>query len=179
VQADDTDGAAPVEVLERDGAPGLSARSRRVLILLGAALCVLGVVAWRVDARARDRDERAVAACHDTALAADVRASSTVAYMVYEVEPALYKVSEVRRDGLVVLVAQAADRALPGVQRALSVCRGTNVAWWHRELNGQRTAYVDYLQARVTRLKDIASDGSHYYQDQPRLAALRDRAFGA
>ena len=176
MQADDP---GAVEVLERDGPPGLSGRSRRVLVVLVATLCVLGVVAWRVDVRSRDRDEAAVAACHDAALAADLRASSTVAYMVQEVAPALYKVSAERRDGLVVLVAQAAGRALPGVRTALAACRATSVAWWHRGLVDRRAAYIDYLKARVTRLEDVAGDGSHYYRDQPRLSALRDRAFGA
>ena len=73
---------APVEVLEKDTGPGLSARGRRVLVAVVAVLCLAGVVAWRVDARSRDHDEQAVAACHDVALAADVRASTTVAYMV-------------------------------------------------------------------------------------------------
>jgi len=108
-----------------------------------------------------------------------VRASTTVAYMVQEVAPALYKVSEQRLDGLVALVAQAAGRALPGVRRALALCRSTSVEWWHRDLVHQRASYIDYLDARVVRLEDVASDGHHYYQDQPRLAALRDRAFGA
>jgi hypothetical protein len=170
---------APVEVLERDGGPRLSRRNRRVLVALVAVLCVVGVVAWRVDARARAQDERAVAACHDAALEADVRASTTVAYMVQEVAPALYKVSEDRLDGLVALVAQAAGRAVPGVRRALAVCRSTSVDWWHRSLARQRASYIDYLDARVRRLEDVAGDGRRYYRDQPQLAALRDRAFGA
>jgi hypothetical protein len=170
---------APVEVLEKPGGRGLSATGRRVLVAAIAVLCVVGLVAWRVDAQARVRDERAVAACHDTALNADVRASTTVAYMVQEVAPALYKVSAQRRDGLVVLVAEAAARALPGVRKALVFCRGTSVDWWHRDLAHQRTSYIDYLDARVVRLEDVAADGHHYYRDQPRLAVLRDRAFGA
>jgi hypothetical protein len=170
---------APVEVLEKDGGSRLSARGRRLLVAVIAVLCIAGVVAWRVDARARDHDERAVTACHDAALNADVRASTTVAYMVQEVAPALYKVSEQRRDGLVALVAQAAGRALPGVRKALAVCRATSVEWWHRDLVDQRASYIDYLDARVLRLEDVAADGHHYYRDQPRLAALRDRAFGA
>jgi hypothetical protein len=170
---------APVEVLEKDGGSGLSARGRRWLVALVAVLCVVGVVAWRVDARSRDHDEQSVAACHDAALNADVRASSTVAYMVQEVAPALYKVSDRRRDGLVALVAEAAGSALPGVRKALAFCRSTSVQWWHRSLAHQRASYIDYLDARVHRLEDVASDGHHYYRDQPRLAALRDRAFGA
>jgi hypothetical protein len=148
-------------------------------VVVVAVLCVAAVVAWQVDARSRDRDERAVAACHNAALNADVRASTTVGYMVQEVAPALYKVSEQRRDGLVALVAQAAGRALPGVRKALAYCRGTSVDWWHRDLVHQRSSYIDYLDARVVRLEDVAADGHHYYRDQPRLAALRDRAFGA
>jgi hypothetical protein len=170
---------APVEVLEKDGGPGLSAHGRRWLVAAIAVLCVAAVVAWQLDARSRDHDERAVAACHDAALNADLRASTTVAYMVQEVAPALYKVSEQRRDGLVALVAQAAGRALPGVRKALAFCRSTSVGWWHRDLVHQRSSYIDYLDARVVRLEDVAADGHHYYRDQPRLAALRDRAFGA
>jgi hypothetical protein len=170
---------APVEVIEEEGGPPLSARGRRVLVAVVAVLCVAGLLAWRADARSRDHDERAVTACHDVALAADLRASTTVAYMVQEVAPALYKVSFERRVGLVALVAQAADRALPGIEQALAVCRSTSVGWWHRDLVHQRASYIDYLDARVSRLEDVASDGSHYYQDQPRLAVLRDRAFGA
>jgi hypothetical protein len=169
---------APVEVLQKDGGPDLSPRARRVLATALVVLCVACVVAWRADVRARDHDERAVAACHDAALNADVRASTTVGYMVQEVAPALYKVSEERQDGLVALVAQAADRALPGVRKALDLCRRTTVDWWHRGLAHQRASYIDYLDARVRRLEDIAADGHHYYRDQPRLAALRDRAFG-
>jgi hypothetical protein len=170
---------APVEVLEKDGGPRLSANGRRWLVAALAIVCVLGVVAWRVDARSRDHDERTVAVCHDAALAADIRASTTVAYMVQEVAPALYKVSEQRQDGLVALVAQAAGRALPGIRKALATCRSTSVRWWHRDLVHQRASYVDYLEARVRRLEDVAADGHHYYRDQPRLAALRAHAFGA
>jgi hypothetical protein len=175
VQADDP---APAEVLEKVGGPGLSARGRRVLVAVLAVVCLAGVVGWWVDARSRDHDERAVAACHDATLSADLRASSTVGYMVQEVAPALYKVSDARRDGLVALVAEAAGSALPGVRKALALCRSRSVAWWHRDLAHQRGAYIDYLEARVRRLEDVAGDGHHYYRDQPRLAALRDRAFG-
>ena len=170
---------AAVEVLEKDGGPGLSPARRRALVALVALLCLAGVLAWCVDDRARHSDERAVTACHDAALDADVRASLTVAYMVQEVAPALYKVSAQRRDGLVALVAAAAGRALPGLRRALALCRSTGVEWWHRGLARHRAAYVDYLDARVRRLEDVQADGSHYYHDQPRLASLRDRAFGA
>src|SRR6188472_1367705 len=98
------------------GGPRLSARGRRALVVAVAVLCVVGVVAWRVDARSRDRDEQAVAACRDTGLRADARASDLVGYMVHEVDPVLYKIPEgPRRDGIVALVAGAASRALPGV----------------------------------------------------------------
>jgi hypothetical protein len=168
-----------VEVLEKDGGPRLSPRGLRVLVAVVAVLCVAGLAAWRTDARSRDHDERAVAACRDAALRADLRASTTVGYMVQEVAPVLWKLSGERQDGLVALVAEAAGRALPGVRRALAGCRRTSVDWWHRGLVRQRASYVDYLDARVRRLEDVESDGHHYYQDQPRLAALRDQAFGA
>jgi hypothetical protein len=176
VQASDP---APAEVLEMDGGPRLSAGGRRTLIVVVAVVCVVGVVAWRVDARSRDRDERAVAACHDAALSADTRASDLVGYMVHEVDPVLYKIPEgPRRDGIVALVAGAASRSLPGVRRALALCQDTRVAWPHRSLVHQRDSYVDYLSARVRRLEDVAADGHNYYRDQPQLAALRDEAFG-
>jgi hypothetical protein len=162
-----------------DGGPRLSARGRRILVLVIAVLCVTAVVAWRVDARSRDRDERAVAACADAALRADVRASALVGYMVHEVDPVLYKIPEgPRRDGIVELVAGAADRALPGVQTALALCRRTQVAWVHRTLVRRRDSYVDYLAARVRRLEEVAANGHSYYRDQPELAALRAEAFG-
>jgi len=171
---------APAEVLEMDGGPRLSALGRRVLIVVVVVLCLAGVVAWRVDARSRDRDERAVAACGEAALRADVRASELVGYMVHEVDPVLYKIPEgPRRDGIVALVAGSADRALPGVRRALTLCRSTHVAWVHRTLVHQRDSYVDYLAARVRRLEEVAANGHSYYHDQPQLAALRDEAFGA
>jgi hypothetical protein len=176
VQASDP---APAEVLEMDGGPGLSARGRRILVVVAAVLCVAGLVAWRVDARSRDRDERAVATCGDAALRADVRASELVGYMVHEVDPVLWKIPEgPRRDGIVELVAGAADRALPGVRRALTLCRSTHVAWPHRTLVHRRDSYVDYLAARVRRLEEVAANGHSYYHDQPQLAALRDQAFG-
>jgi len=50
----------PVEVLEKDSGPTLSARGRRLLVAAVAVLCVVGVVAWRVDARTRLHDERVV-----------------------------------------------------------------------------------------------------------------------
>jgi hypothetical protein len=170
---------APAEVLEMDGGPRLSDRGRRLLVVVAALLCVAGVVGWRVDARSRDHDQRAVAACGDTALRADVRASDLVGYMVHEVDPVLYKIPEgSRRDGIVKLVADAAGRALPGVRKALSMCRSTHVAWPHRTLAHRRDSYVDYLTARVRRLEEIAANGHNYYRDQPKLAALRDQAFG-
>lgn len=170
---------APAEVLEMDGGPRLSAHRRRVLLVAAAVLCVVGVVAWRVDARSRDHDERAVAACHDAALRADVRASDLVGYMVHEVDPVLYKVpAGPRRDGIVALVAGAASRSLPGVRNALARCRATDVAWPHRTLVHRRDSYIDYLTARVSRLEEVAADGHAYYHDQPQLAALRERAFG-
>jgi hypothetical protein len=176
VQASDP---APAEVLEMDGGPRLSARSRWVLVVAVAVLCVVGVAAWRVDARSRDRDERAVTACHDAALRADLRASDLVGYMVHEVDPVIYKVPEgPRRDGIVALVAGAAGRALPTVRKALAQCRATEVAWPHRTLVHQRDSYIDYLTARVRRLEEVAANGHSYYHDQPELGALRNRAFG-
>jgi hypothetical protein len=59
------------------------------------------------------------------------------------------------------------------------VCRDTEVWGVHRSLSERRSAYVDYLDARVRRLEEVAADGHSYYRDQPRLAALRDAAFGA
>jgi hypothetical protein len=174
VQADDL---AQVEVLQKDGGPRLSARGRRLLVVAAAVLCVVGVVAWRVDARVRDRDEQAVAACHDAALQADTRASGMVLAMVQYIEPALYAVPADRRDGLVAVVAEAANRALPGLRRALQTCRGTSVAWLHRDLTGRRAAYIDYLDARIRRLEAVAADGNTYYRNQPHLAELRARAF--
>ncbi|HEX5088128.1 MAG TPA: hypothetical protein VFV89_09990 [Nocardioides sp.] len=171
---------APAEVLEMDGGPRLSARGRRVLVVVVAVLCVVGVVGWRVDARSRDRDERAVSACRTAALRADARASGLVGYMVHEVDPVLYKIpAGPRRDGIVKLVADAAGRGLPGVRRALALCRATDVAWPHRTLRHRRDSYVDYLVARVRRLEEIAANGHSYYRDQPQLALLRERAFGA
>jgi hypothetical protein len=176
VQAEDL---AQVEVIEVGGGPRLSARGRRALVAVIAVLCVGGVVAWRVDAGSRDHDERAVAACRDAALRADLRASSLVGFMVRELDPVLWKVPEgPRRDGLVALVAEAAARALPGVRKALAFCRRTGVAWLHRDLVHRRDRYVNYLDARVRRLEDVAANGHSYYRDQPRLAALRDEAFG-
>jgi hypothetical protein len=100
--------------------------------------------------------------------------------MVHEVDPVLWKVpAGPRRDGIVKLVADAAGRALPGVRRALALCRATHVAWPHRTLRHRRDSYVDYLVARVQRLEDIAANGHSYYRDQPELAVLRGRAFGA
>lgn len=174
MQADDP---APVEVLEVGERGRLSTRSRRALVAVLAVLCLAGLVAWRVDARVRDRDEQAVAACHDTALRADLRASGMVLAMVQYIEPALYGVPADRRDGLVAVVADAANRALPGVRRALLACRSTSVAWLHRDLTGRRAAYIDYLDARVRRLEAVAADGHTYYRNQPHLAELRARAF--
>ena len=176
VQADDP---APAEVLEISREPRLSDRDRRLLVAVLAVLCVAGLVAWRADVRARDRDEGSVAACRAAALRADQRASNTVAYMVLEIDPVLWKVpSGPRRDGLVALVAEAAARAVPGVRRALQLCRRTSVAWLHRKLSRKRQGYIDYLDARVHRLEEVAADGNAYYQAQPRLAWLRDTAFG-
>ena len=176
MQAEDP---AQVEVIEVGGGPRLSARARPALVAVIAVLCVAGIVAWRVDAGSRDHDERAVSACRDAALHADVRASDLVGFMVRELDPILWKVPEgPRRDGLVALVAEAAARALPAVREALAICRRTGVAWLHRELVHRRDRYVDYLDARVRRLEDVAADGHSYYRDQPRLAALRDEAFG-
>jgi hypothetical protein len=140
--------------------------------------CLVAVVAWRVDARSRDRDEGAVAACGEAALRADARATSAVLAMVLYIDPALYVVPAERRPGLVAVVADAAQRVLPGVRRALDLCRRTEVAWLHRDLTQRRTRYVDYLAARVRRLEEVAANGESYYRDQPRLAELRDRAFG-
>ena len=170
---------APAEVLDvgRDRR-GLSPRGRRVLVGLLAVLVVAGLVGWRVDAAAREREERAVAECEEAALRADERAAQTLGFMVRHIEPALYVVpAGPRRDGLVTLVADAAERSLPPVRRALAVCRETSVAWLHRGLAEQRAAYVDYLEARVRRLEEVAADGHTYYRDQPQLAALRRAAF--
>jgi hypothetical protein len=174
VEADDP---AHGEVLEVGDDRRLSARARRVLVALLAVGCLAGLVAWQVDARARDRDERAVDACHDAALRADTRATSVVLAMVQYIEPALYVVPAERRDGLVAVVAEAANRALPGVRRALLVCRGTSVGWLHRDLTQRRARYVDYLEARVRRLEEVAADGQSYYRNQPHLGELRALAF--
>src|SRR5205085_9943603 len=101
----------------------LSQRGRRVLVALVVVACLVALVGWRVDARVRDRDERAVEACGEAALRADTRATSAVLAMVLYVDPALYIVSADRRPGLVAVVADAAQRELPGVERALTLCR--------------------------------------------------------
>jgi hypothetical protein len=171
------DDPAPAEVLEVGDRRRLSSRSRRVLVVALAVLGLVGLVAWRVDASVRKGDEQAVAACHDLALQADNRAAGMVLAMVQYIEPALYGVPADRRAGLVAVVADAADRALPGVRRALLACRSTSVAWLHRDLVQRRAAYIDYLEARVRRLEEVAADGHTYYRNQPHLAALRARAF--
>lgn len=169
---------AGAEVMELGRDRRMSSRTRRALVAVLVVVAVLGAGAWLADTRVRDGDERAVAACRDAATQADVRASSVVGFMVQYVEPSLYAVPEgPRRDGLVALVADAASRALPSVRAALDRCRGTAVRWWHLDLADRRAAYVDYLDARVQRLEEVAADGHAYYHDQPRLAELRARAF--
>jgi hypothetical protein len=176
VQADES---GQVEVLEVGHRPRWSRTTRRLLLALLVVVCLLGGMAWLVDAQAREGEERAVAQCRQAAVRADTRASATVGFMVTFVEPALWKVPRGDRyDGLVALVAQAAARSLPQVRAALEQCRRTSVDWWHGDLADRRSAYLAYLDARVRRLEQVAADGHSYYRDQPRLAELRDAAFG-
>jgi hypothetical protein len=176
MQADDPAGSEVLEVGER---PPTSARRRMVLAVTLVVLCVSGALAWRTDGVSREDDARAVEACREAALRADLRASNQVGYMGREVDQVLYKLPDgPQREGLLALVAKTAARTLPGMRSALARCRGSGVVWWHRDLGGRLAAYVDYLAARVRRLEQIAADGESYYRDQPRLAALRDKAFG-
>ncbi|WP_121255772.1 hypothetical protein [Nocardioides ferulae] len=173
--------AAGAEVLERAGRePRLTSRGRRWVAASMALLAVAGAALWLVEERVRGRDERAVAACRDVAQAADNRSLVTVGFMVDHVEPALLAVrEEARRKGLVALVAEAAQRAEPGVVAAVAECeRQDTPAPWHPGLRSRRAAYLDYLDARLRWLRLIAADGQAYYRDRPWLAAAREAAFG-
>jgi hypothetical protein len=156
----------------------LPPRTRRVLVGVLAAGCLAGGTAWLVDDRARAGEERALADCHDRALRADLRASTLLANMVAYVAPALYVVPAERRAGLVGPVARAAADGLPGVDAALERCASTHVGRLHGDLADRRSAYVDYLEARVRRLEEVAADATSYYREQPGLEELRARAFG-
>jgi hypothetical protein len=175
-----TPGPAEAEVLEAAGRPPrFTPRTRRAFAGVLALVCVLGVAAWWVDARFRDSEARAVAACHDQALRADDHATTLLANMVAYIAPAIYTLPVERRTDVAgPVLARAAADGLPGIEAALERCSGTHVGRFHRDLADRRSAYVDYLEARVQRLREVAADGEAYYRPQPRLAGLRDRAFG-
>lgn len=176
----------PAEVLEAPGRPPrFTPRTRRALAGVLALMCVLGVAAWWLDARVRDSEARALAACHDQALRADDRATTLLANMVAYIAPAIYTLPVERRTDVAgPVLARAAADGLPGVDAALERCASVHVGRLHRDLAERRGAYVDYLAARVERLETVAADGTAYYRDyphhrgQPRLAELRARAFG-
>lgn len=175
-------GQGPIDVLDvgaRRPRRRLTPRTRRVLVGTLAGACLVGGTGWLADSHARADEERALAACHDAALRADTRATTLLASMVAYVQPALYIVrAPERRAGLVAPVARAAADGLPGLEAALQRCAGTDVGRLHRDLADRRSAYVDYLEASVRWLRQVAADGEAYYRDQPQLAGLRDRAFG-
>lgn len=176
-----TPAPAEVEVLDVGAPhpPRLGGRARRALLGGLVLACVLGALAWRIDARARDAEARALAACHDQALRADDRATTLLANMVAYIAPAIYTLPVERRTDVAgPVLARAAADGLPGVDAALERCAGVHVGRLHRDLAERRGAYVDYLTARVERLETVAADGAAYYREQSQLSGLRARAFG-
>lgn len=152
--------------------PEREPRRRQVLVVAAGLLLVGLVVAW-VDAQARDREDRALAACGEQAYAATVRADQVLGSMAEYIRPSLAE-----RSGLWDLMSGAAGRARPGIDTALAECRDVEVLGLHRAHVREQAAYVDYLAARAAQLDAIEADGRAAGESDPLLARLRAAAFG-
>lgn len=147
---------------------------RRALVLaVVAGLLGTALALSLVDQRLRAGEDRALAECEDRAYAAAVRADSVLRSMAEYIRPSIAE-----RSGLWVLMSEAAERARPDVDEALSVCRDVRVRAVHRTHVRERAAYVDYLTARRDRLDGIVADGRASAETDPELARLREVAFG-
>lgn len=152
--------------------PEREPRTRLVLVVAGVLLLVGLLLAW-VDQQARDREDRALAACDEAAYAAAVRADQVLGSMAEYIRPSLAV-----RSGLWDLMSGAAERARPGIDVALADCRDVEVLGLHRSHVRERAAYVDYLTARAAQLDAIVADGRAAGESDPALGQLRDAAFG-
>lgn len=152
--------------------PRESSRTRLVALLAAGLLLVGLVLAW-ADQRVRTREDRALAACGETAYAAAVRADQVLGSMAEYIRPSLAE-----RSGLWDLMSGAAERARPTIDAALATCRDVDVLGLHRAHVRERAAYVDYLTARAARLEAIVADGRASGEADPALALLREAAFG-
>ena len=149
-------------------------RGRRALVLaVVVALLGAGLAVSVVDQRLRAGEDRALRACGERAYAAALRADRVLGSMAEYIRPSLAE-----RSGLWVLMSEAAERARPDVDEALSVCRDVRVRAVHRTHVRERAAYVDYLTARRDRLDAIVADGRASAETDPELARLREVAFG-
>lgn len=139
--------------------------SRRVRWALLAVTVVLVVVAAVVDARLRDREELAVARCADGVSAAVDRAGRRIDAMYGYVRPVLDNgPGAALKDGLYLLVAEAAEGAGQSLVAARRACTEVSILALHDGLEERRDRCLSVLDAQQARLADVASDGETLLQ---------------
>jgi hypothetical protein len=137
---------------------------------------VVGLAAWRVDARVRDREAAAVAACARAGQSDVVDAHHRLSAMYGYVSPTLESAIEpALRAALLRLLATTADGVREPVRADAAACGAVRVWLWHRPQRDARTAWVIYVAAEADQLDAVAASGGAYTR-LPTLAPLLTQA---
>lgn len=170
------DDPADSELLDRGGRePFLRGRTRSLLVV---GLALLALAGWYADAQLQARERAALVTCADATRQAGAVADRRLSSMATYIGPALATVPDgPGRDRYYLLVARMAESSRAGVEAARDLCVKTSVLWFHQELRGRRSAYLDLLAERRELLRGIAQDGRRYYEETSELTALERRAF--
>jgi hypothetical protein len=131
---------------------------------------VVGVVAYVLDARARDKELDALSACLRSGHAAVVAASGRMGVMSQYVAPALATdTSPAVATGMQALVQSAAAEAAPRIAVAQNRCGDMHVLRCHGDLRRARSEYTAYLAAWSAYVGAVATDPTELGRSQDQL----------
>ncbi len=145
------------DVVSSASPDGPRGRWPTVVSVVVVVMVVLGLVARWADAREKQHEFKALLAAITNAQATAAAAQAVVfSTRTYTMPLLVSSSSATVRAGLAELIDQSAAKGATQLRRARVAISDVRVLPWHHQLRAARARYLDYLDAQLTALDDVA-----------------------